>query len=152
MSKMVKGNIPLVSAKKFDNGYKDFVKDNGKEVYPQNILTLNNDGDGGAGISYYQPSKMMLDTHVTALIPRFSNANKYVLLFFSCCITKQREKFGHGYSLNNGRINSFRITLPIKENGDIYYEYMEMFVKISIQKMYEKYFQFFKNNMIGVDD
>ena len=54
MTDLKNGDFPLVSAKNGNNGLKDFVTKNHKEIYPKQSLTLNNDGDGGAGISYYQ--------------------------------------------------------------------------------------------------
>lgn len=128
MAKLNDGDIPLVSAKKCDNGYKCFVGDNGKRLFEGNIITLNNDGDGGAGLAYYQPYKMALDSHVTALIPKVY-LNYYTLCFVTMCISKQREKFGHGYSLNNGRIKAFKFMLPINANNTPDWSYMENYMR-----------------------
>lgn len=137
MASTQEGNIPLVSAKKFDNGVKTFISDNGKTLFEGNILTLNNDGDGGVGIAYYQPSKAALDTHVTALIPK-TNLDKFVLLFISRSITEQREKFSHGYSLNNNRLLTQKIILPADKNGNPDFQYMSDFVKkLELDKVQE---------------
>ena len=80
MASLAVGHIPLVSAKKCDNGYKDFVMPNRKKLFQGNIITLNNDGDGGACIAYYQPYTMALDSHVTALIP-LTPIRRNVLLY-----------------------------------------------------------------------
>jgi Type I restriction modification DNA specificity domain len=127
MAGTVTGNVPLVSAKKSDNGYKDFALQT-KKLYQGNSLTLNNDGDGGAGISYYQPINYLLDSHVTALYPK-NKLNKYALLYISRCITAQREKFGHGYSINNQRLKVFRLMLPVTKQGSPDYWYMENYMK-----------------------
>lgn len=127
MATLSNGTIPLVSARKCDNGYKGFVETD-KKIFPKHILTINNDGDGGAGISYYQPYMMALDSHVTALIPKIE-LSRLQLLFISMCITKQRSKFGHGYPINNNRLRAFRIMLPIQslsEEPD--WEYMEAYM------------------------
>lgn len=116
MASLTTGAIPLVSARKIENGFKDFVAPNSKKLFSGGIITLNNDGDGGAGIAYYQPYKMALDSHVTALIPKL-NLTKYQLLFIAACISKQRNRFGHGYSINSNRLRSFKLMLPITENG-----------------------------------
>lgn len=121
------GDIPLISAKKVDNGYKTFISDNGKEIFEENILTLNNDGDGGVGMAFYQPHHMALDTHVTALIPELS-IDKYSLLFLSRVTTNQRDKFSHGYSINNSRLQKQKIILPADENGNPHWEYMRKFM------------------------
>lgn len=127
MAVLTEGTLPLVSARKCDNGYKGFVATS-KKVFPSHILTINNDGDGGAGISYFQPYDMALDSHVTALIPRL-RLSRLQLLFISMCITKQRNRFGHGYSINNNRLRAFRIMLPV--NGAINepdWEFMESYM------------------------
>ena len=128
MASLIEGKIPLVSAKKCDNGYKQFVKQNNKKLYKGHIITLNNDGDGGAGIAYYQPSTMALDSHVTALIPKQS-MNKFCMLFIVMCITRQRERFGHGYSLNSARLRSFRYMLPVTPGGEPDWQYMEEYMR-----------------------
>ena len=118
MASLTMGNIPLVSARKVDNGFKDFVAPNNKKLFDGGIITLNVDGDGGAGIAYYQPYKMALDSHVAALIPKL-DLNKYQLIFVAVCITKQRDRFGHGYPINSNRIRSFKLMLPVTENGEL---------------------------------
>lgn len=118
MAELRPGAFPLVSARNANNGYKDFVSENEKKhSFEGFCLTINNDGDGGAGISYYQPCKMLLDSHVTALYPKASMTEE-ILKFFSACITAQREKFGHGYPLNNTRLSVFRVMLPVDESGN----------------------------------
>lgn len=128
MAKCASGKIPLVSAKKIDNGYKDFISDNNKPLFPENILTLNNDGDGGVGIAYYQPAISALDTHVTALLPKIE-FSKYTLLFIARTITAQREKFSHGYSLNNSRLMAQKIMLPVNSDGEPDWQFMEDFMR-----------------------
>lgn len=128
MASLVEGNTPLVSARKFENGYKDFVTSTEKPLYEGNIITLNNDGDGGAGIAYYQPCKMALDTHVTALYPKFQ-LNKYQLLFITRTITHQRAKFGNNYPINNLRLKALKIMLPINDNKEPDWNFMEKYMK-----------------------
>lgn len=139
MSDLKSGNIPLVSAKNGANGIKDFVSKNDKNEFNKNCLTLNNDGDGGAGLSYYQPFNFLLDSHVTALYSK-ETLSKYTLLFISRCITKQRDKFGHGYSINNNRLRIFKIMLPINKNNQPDFDYMEQYIKNMMLKKYKQYF------------
>ena len=122
------GNLPLVSAKKTDNGYKQFIAPNGKRLYDGNILTLNNDGDGGAGIAYYQPFQMALDSHCTALIPK-TEMTRFHMLFIALCITKQRDRFGHGYSLNNSRLRTFKFMLPVIADNQPDWDFMEAYMR-----------------------
>jgi hypothetical protein len=146
MAKLKEGDTPLISAKKCDNGYKCFVSDNGKRLFEGNIITLNNDGDGGAGLAYYQPYKMALDSHVTALIPQI-HLNQYALCFVAMCISKQREKFGHGYSLNSGRIKAFKFMLPIDDDGYPNWDYMENYMRSIESEQIISYLKIIRNDM-----
>ena len=134
MSALSSGSIPLVSARKCDNGYKDFVAPNHKSLFDGGILTLNNDGDGGAGIAYYQPHKMALDSHVTALIPKLK-LSRFQLLFIAMCITKQRNRFGHGYSLNSNRLRSFKLMLPTAQSGLPDWQFMEEYMRLKEREL-----------------
>lgn len=134
MASLTDGSLPLVSARKTDNGYKQFVEPNHKRIFEGNIITLNNDGDGGAGIAYYQPHRMALDSHVTALIPK-QNLSRFHLLFVAMCITKQRERFGHGYSINASRIRTFKYMLPVTANGTPDWQFMEKYMRQKEQQI-----------------
>lgn len=152
MASLQDGDIPLVSAKKCDNGYKSFIKDNGKKMFEGHCLTLNNDGDGGAGISYYQPVKMALDSHVTALVPKVE-MNRYVMLFISKSISKQRKLFGHGRSINSSRMRIFHVMLPVTTNNQPDYEYMDTYMKALEKRLLEKYRTYLesKNNEMSIE-
>lgn len=140
MAALGDGYIPLVSAKNTNNGLKGFV-DNPKKMVKGDCITLNNDGDGGAGFAYYQPHDMALDTHVTALtpIPKISN---YVMLFISECLSKLHGFFGHGHSISNKRTSSIKIKLPVNDNHEPDYEFMEECGRKMMAKKYLQYLEF----------
>lgn len=146
MSQLSCGLIPLVSAKKNDNGYKEFVLKNTKKSFKGESLTINNDGDGGAGIAYYQPFDYLLDSHVTALYPK-QEINKYTMLFISNCITLQRSKFGHGYPITVGRLNTFRSMLPITLDGQPDYAYMEAYMRNKEIECLKQYVNYLENQL-----
>ncbi len=128
MSSLSSGNTPLISAKNCDNGLKAFVMPNHKSLFDGHVLTLNLDGDGGAGIAYYQPFEMAIDSHVASLIPK-TPMSKYQQLFISMCITKQRDLFGHGYSLNSSRLRALTIMLPVDSKDSPCWEMMDSFMR-----------------------
>lgn len=145
MSTLVYGDIPLVSAKKCDNGYKCFVTPNSKPLFDGNILTLNLDGDGGAGISFFQPASMALDSHVGALTPK-SPMTRYQMLFISMALTNQGDMFGHGYSINSNRIRSIKIMLPFKDDN-IDYDYMDSYMRQIESKQIFNYISYIYNGL-----
>ena len=134
MASTEEGLIPLVSAKKCDNGIKAFIRNNGKKLYAGHCITLNNDGDGGAGLAFYQPTRMALDSHCTALIPK-TDMSRYTMLFIAMCISKQRILFGHGRAINASRLRIFRLMLPTDDAGNPDYAYMDSFMRDKEQKM-----------------
>jgi type I restriction-modification system DNA methylase subunit len=141
MADLEAGNFPLVSAKDNNNGYKGFVSPNGKKIYRGDCLTLNNDGSG-AGIAYYQPSDMLLDTHVTALYPKLKMSRE-TMLFISRCITNQREKkFAFGYTVTNKRLNLLRVSLPVTDDGTPDFDYMENYIRNIEAAQYRKYLNY----------
>ena len=141
MNSLNTGDIPLVSAKKMNNGYKSFVSKNEKKLFNGNCITLNNDGDGGAGLAYYQPFLMAVDSHVTVLYQNKKLSN-YCLLYLSKCISQQANRFGHGHSINNDRLRMFRLMLPITSDGTPDYEYMEQYTKNLMLRKYCEYLDY----------
>ena len=140
MAELQAGAMPLISAKKIDNGCKGFFAANSKPIFKGHCLTINNDGDGGAGISYYQPTDMLLDTHVTALYPSVPMTAE-IMRFIAACITVQREKFGHGYSLNNARLSVFRMMLPADDDGKPDYAFMEQYIREREKQLIAQYIE-----------
>lgn len=148
MNALSDGDTPLVSAKKIENGYKGFYKVDDDEIFEGGCITLNNDGDGGAGLSYYQPSSFALDTHVTALYP-IDNMTRNVMLFIACCISKQSILFGHGHSINTSRLEQLTIMLPCDSNGDTPdYGFMEDYMKQLERKLLMRYKNYLNNKSL----
>lgn len=138
MNALREGKTPLVSAKKIENGYKGFFSVSEDEVFVGHCITLNNDGDGGAGLAYYQPASFALDTHVTALYP-LEPMTKNDMIFIAGCISKQRVLFGHGRSINTTRLKHLSIMLPCSDNQTPDYEFMEKYMKQKEKKLLTRY-------------
>ncbi|MFC2479536.1 MAG: N-6 DNA methylase [Bacteroides sp.] len=128
MAALAPGFTPLISAKKWNNGVKDFVEEGSKGLFPRHCITLNNDGDGGAGLAFYQPFAAAVDSHVTVLLPR-ERVGRGALLFAVRCISAQRAKYGHGYSISRDRLRGFRLMLPAGEDGNPNWDFMEAYMR-----------------------
>ena len=140
MAMLEDGDTPLISAKANNNGLKGFVH-NPKKIITGQCITLNNDGDGGAGLAYYQPANMALDSHVTALVPLF-DMSAFAMLFIAKCISGLHGFFGHGLSISNPRAKRLRIMLPVTDSGEPDYAYMEQYAKSMMLKKYKQYLAF----------
>lgn len=146
MAMLEDGYTPLISAKANNNGLKGFVH-NPKKIIAGQCITLNNDGDGGAGLAYYQPANMALDSHVTALVPLF-DMSAFVMLFIAKCISGLHGFFGHGLSISNPRAKRLRIMLPVTDTGEPDYAYMEQYSKNMMLRKYKQYLEFINRQNI----
>ena len=150
MAMLEDGDTPLISAKANNNGLKGFVH-NPKKIIAGQCITLNNDGDGGAGLAYYQPANMALDSHVTALVPLF-DMSAFSMLFIAKCISGLHGFFGHGLSISNPRAKRLRIMLPVTDSGEPDYAYMEQYSKNMMLRKYKQYLEFInRQNATEVD-
>lgn len=143
MNSLSLGDNMLISAKKTDNGLKGFYETNNskKTTYSGHCITLNNDGDGGVGLAYYQPYKFLLDTHVYALYSK-EKISKYAYLYITLLLSKQRICFSHGHSISKGRLAKMKIMLPTDKNKKPDYVYMEQYMKNLMLTKYKKYIDY----------
>ena len=138
MSSLEEGSTPLVSARKMNNGVKSFVNVPPTRVRTSGSITLNNDGDGGAGLAFYQPAGFALDTHVTQLKP-IQEMNENSKLFIAASLSGVHEFFGHGYSISDDRIKTIQVMLPCTKEGAPNYELMNQNIKNQKEALLKKY-------------
>ncbi len=133
----------LISAKNANNGLKGFYEapTTAKDTYKGHCITLNNDGDGGVGLAYYQPNEFLLDTHVYALYPKCA-MSKYTMLYISQVLSKQRICFSHGHSISQERLKTMSIMLPADALGKPNYAYMEQYGRWLMVQCYQHYFDY----------
>lgn len=144
MNSLSLGEEMLVSARNTDNGLKGFCKGESCHYrFPGDCLTLNNDGDGGVGLSYYQPHEFLLDTHVYALYPK-APVSKFALLFMSRAISMCRPCFSHGHSISKSRLRTLRVMLPSTPDGSPDFGYMETRSVEIMRDRIDRYFAFRK--------
>lgn len=143
MNSLKKGADMLISAKNVNNGLKGFFTSSNerKGIYQGNCITLNNDGDGGVGLAYYQPHEFLLDTHVYALYPK-RHMSKYTMLYITSALSKQRVCFSHGYSISQDRLRKMKIMLPCNDQNNPDYEYMEQYTKNLMLRKYRQYLDY----------
>ena len=138
MASLAQGYIPLVSARKVNNGIKGFIDEPAKVIKGGNVISLNNDGDGGAGLAYYQPVDFALDTHVTALHPK-EDISPDALICMTASISKQHAVFGHGRSISLPRAHRIQNMLPVTDSGKYDYEYMAEYTRQKREALLSKY-------------
>ena len=139
MNSLSPGDEILISARNVENGLKGFYR-GGKshKRFSGDCITLNNDGDGGVGLAYYQPHEFLLDTHVYALYPK-KPMSKFAHLFISRSISMCRPCFSHGRSISKSRLKTLKVMLPATSEGEPDFSYMDAYGREVMFGQLEKY-------------
>ena len=121
----LKGTMPYVSSTAMNNGVDDFVSNKEKVRIFSNCLTLAN--SGSVGVCFFQPFKFVASDHITKLEnPLY---NKYIYWFIATILARLSKKYSFNREINDNRIRKEKILLPVDENGNLDYEYMEKYMK-----------------------
>lgn len=133
----IEGEIPYVSATANQNGIGYFVSNENKTLEP-NCLSVNR--NGSVGYSFYHPYKALFGNDCRKL--RLKNPSKHIGIFISQQITRQKGKYGYGYKMGTARLKRQKIMLPINENNEPDYEFMENYMKNLEYKKLTEYLKF----------
>lgn len=132
-----KGDIPYISSTALNNGIGYFVNNNNKTL-AKGCLSVNR--NGSVGYSFYHEYHALFSNDCRKLILKYPS--KYVGIFISQQITRQRKKYGYGYKFGTARLKRQKILLPINKNADPDYEFMENYMKkLELEKL-KKYLNY----------
>lgn len=126
----IDGLVPYITATANNNGIGYFVANN-NETLESGCLSVNR--NGSVGYCFYHPYKALYGNDTRKLRPKKNN--RYISLFISMCITKQREKYGYGYKMGTGRLKRQRILLPVDTNNNPDWAFMEAYMKQKEQQI-----------------
>lgn len=122
-------NLPLVNVKDGNNGIMYYGRSCDFES-AEMTLDIVNDGAVSTGNVYAQPQKTGVLYNAYLVKPKFSNATIEILLWFAILIQKSiKHKFSYENKASWNKIKDEFIQLPVKQNGEIDFEYMETTIK-----------------------
>ena len=136
----ITGNIPYVSSSSESNGINEFIGNKENVRIFENCITLAN--SGSVGSTFYHPYKFVASDHVTHL--KNNKFNKYIYLFLASVIKRLKSKYNFNREINNTRLKREVIILPITENGNIDYKFIEEYMKNLEEEMINKYLNYLK--------
>ncbi len=140
---METGDTPFIGATSVNNGITNFVN-NINESLDSNVLGVNY--NGSVVESFYHPYECLFSDDVKRFHLKDYPDNKYVLLFFKTIILKQKEKYMFGYKFNAERMKKQIIIVPVNDEGNPDYTFMEQYM-INIEIiLLEKILKYIKNN------
>lgn len=126
----INGHIPYITATANNNGIGYFVAN---KNYTLECGCLSVNRNGSVGYCFYHPYKALFGNDTRKL--RLKKNNRYISLFISMCISKQREKYGYGYKMGTGRLKRQRILLPVDTNNNPDWAFMEAYIKQKEQQI-----------------
>ena len=133
-SEQITGKIPYISSTSINNGIYNFIGNENKTL-ESNCISVNR--TGSVGYSFYHPYAALYSNNVRKL--RLHIDNYYVAFFIANQITAQRGRYNYGYILGTERLKRQKIQLPINDDGEPDFDYMEAYVKNSMSAQYRKY-------------
>ena len=123
---MKAGSKPFIGATDSNNGITAFTS---SENNSQDINVLGVNYNGSVVENFYHPYTALFTDDVKRLSFKHIEGNKHHYLFVKAQILKQKSKYQYGYKFNARRMNKQKIMIPINNNSDPDYEYMENYMK-----------------------
>ena len=121
-----------------NNGVDNYISNEIGVRFFENCLSLAN--SGSVGSCFYEPFKFVASDHITHL--KNSLNNKFSYLFETTLLNRLSEKYNFNREINDKRISSEIIILPITSDGTPDYEYMEQYIKNFMYKKLSEYFKY----------
>lgn len=137
----IAGEMPYVSSSSFGNGVDDFVSNKKNVRIFCDCLSLAN--SGSVGTCFYEPFSFVASDHITHL--KNERYNKYHYLFLAAVLNRLSQKYNFNREINDNRISKERILLPVDEQGQPDYAFMEEYIKECEKSLLQKYRRYIEN-------
>ena len=131
------GSIPFIGATDSNNGITGWIA-TPNSSFDTNVLGVNY--NGSVVENFYHAYGCVFSDDVKRLHLKNHSDNKYILLFLKTAILQQKSKYTYGYKFNGQRMERQKILLPIREQGEPDYDYMEQYGKQLMIQCYQRYF------------
>ena len=136
---MTAGARPFIGASDSNNGVTAFVS-NSNESLDRNVLGINY--NGSVCEAFYHPYECVFSDDVKRLHLKHWDDNKLVLLFMGLAIHKQKRKYEYAYKFNEQRMKRQFIMLPVTEDGEPDYQFMEDYVRELMDRKRKQYLDY----------
>jgi len=139
MSDFKSGDIPFVSNTSVNNGIINSFDKTPNNA--ENIITFSDTTDSDKTF-FYQPKPFIGFAHIQAMTPKFEEFNKYIGLFIIANMKKViKGRYNYGTKFNRATANETTITLPVTPSGELDFEYMETYIRVTQKQVIERLVQ-----------
>ena len=137
----VYGSIPYITSGSQNNGIGYFVS-NTNDTYDKGYVAFNR--NGAVGLAFYHPYWSVMGNDCRKLHLNEADENGYVGIFIATAISKQSKLFSYSRKLGTGRANKLQIMLPVTDDGQPDYDFMEEFGRKMMSNKYNQYLAYLK--------
>lgn len=95
------------------------------------------------GNTFYQKFDFKCDDNITVLINE--NVNQYSAFFIVTLLNRLREKYSYGNQVRPNRLKNDKILLPIDQNENPDWQFMEDFMRKIEQDKVKTILEYYKN-------
>lgn len=118
------GNTPFITSIDGNNGLNNVTTMN--PCHQGNVIGVNR--NGSVAEAFYQPVSFCSTEDVHIFTPKFE-LNPYRAMFLCTLIKQEKYRFGYGRKWGIERMKKTEIRLPMNQNGNIDWLYMENYIK-----------------------
>jgi hypothetical protein len=118
------GNTPFITSIDGNNGLNNVTTMN--PCHQGNVIGVNR--NGSVAEAFYQPLPFCSTEDVHIFIPKFE-LNPYRAMFLCTLIKQEKYRFGYGRKWGIERMKKTEIRLPMNQDGNIDWLYMENYIK-----------------------
>ncbi|WP_418751543.1 restriction endonuclease subunit S [Frisingicoccus sp.] len=122
----IDGNIPYITSGSQNNGIGYFVS-NKNNTLDKGYIAFNR--NGAVGIAFYHPYWSVMGNDCRKIHLSKADENIYVGLFVATAISMQSKSFSYSRKLGTARANKLQIMLPVTDDGEPDYQFMEDYVR-----------------------
>lgn len=133
--------VSYLSATNVNNGVSNFVERTDL-TQKGNCIMFVNRGDGGAGYSVYKREDFIATASTSFGYAKWINEDTG--LFVSTILSKLKKKYSFGYGRTKNRLLNDKIMLPVDNNGNPNFHFMEEYIKERKTLTKSKLIQFFE--------
>lgn len=132
------GDTPYITSTASNNGIGYFVG-NDNTSRTKNAISVNR--NGAVGEAFYHPYEALYGNDCRQINPT-SSIGWASKMFLAFCISQQKKAFSYSRKLGTARLKKLKIMLPVNDQGQPDYAYMEQYTKNMMYKKYQQYLEF----------
>lgn len=136
------GKTIIIAASGANEGFSCFSND---EPISKNAMTISFNGVG-TGTAFVHNYLFNLNSDCGLVKPK-ENISLYALRFIAVSINQNKNKFNYGYKANESRILRQTVLLPISDDGQPDYAFMEEFIKEREAVKRKQYLEYCKKQL-----